>query len=246
MSDTVDPRGNGRRCVSLCRSTRETTVLLRLDVDGYRSPATREERIRVFSGIGFLDHLLSVLAFHAGWSLELRCRGDLNVDDHHSAEDCALLLGAALCRALAAGPTVERFGWAYAPLDEALARAVVDVSGRPFPRIALGLSGGRLGGLGADNVEHVLSSFAVAAGMTIHVDVERGVNDHHRAEAAFKALALALRRATTPTDGASEGSTKGSVALETLDDSAFERAWEGLDGTTGPGRGPGEDGGGTR
>jgi imidazoleglycerol-phosphate dehydratase len=152
-------------------------------------------RADVATGIGFLDHLLTALARHARWDLTLRCRGDLAVDDHHTAEDCALALGQALDRALGERRGIRRFGSGVAPLDEALARAVVDLSGRPFADVNLGLRRERLGTLSCENVGHVVRSLAAAARACVHLDVLKGENDHHRAEAAFKALALALREA---------------------------------------------------
>jgi imidazoleglycerol-phosphate dehydratase len=184
------------------RQTSETEVTLALTLEG-------EGRAEVETGIGFLDHLLSALARHARFDLKLVCRGDLHVDDHHTAEDCALALGTALDRALGERRGIARFGYAYAPLDEALARAVVDLSGRAVVRVELGLTRERLGELACENVGHVLSSMACAARTTLHVDVLHGSNDHHRAEAAFKAVALALRQAVT-LDGTGEiPSTKG-------------------------------------
>jgi imidazoleglycerol phosphate dehydratase HisB len=188
------------RTTTLERQTRETTIRLDLNLDGSR-------QVRVDTGIGFLDHLLTALAFHAGWDLELACEGDLQVDDHHTAEDCALALGRAVRQAMGEAP-VTRFGSAFAPLDEALARAVVDLSGRPWPEVELGLEREMLGGLATENVGHVLRSFAIELRAAVHVDVLKGANDHHRAEAAFKALALALRHALTPAPGGIP-STKG-------------------------------------
>lgn len=194
MSDTGQGRDGGpvttggARTAAVERRTRETAIELTLVLDGRGD-------VDVGTGIGFLDHLLGTLAFHARWDLRLRCQGDLHVDDHHSAEDCGLALGEAVDRALGARGGIARFGSAYAPLDEALARAVVDLSGRPFAEVELGLSRPMIGTLAAENVGHVLRSFATAARATVHVDVLRGANDHHRAEAAFKALALALRAA---------------------------------------------------
>jgi len=195
-----------RRTAEIDRSTKETTIRGRLCLDG-------ERRITVKTGIGFLDHMLSALAFHAGWDLELECRGDLVVDDHHTAEDCALAVGAAIDQALGDRDGIARFGWAFAPLDEALARAVVDLSGRPWPEIDLGLGREAIGGLACENMVHVLTSLAMSAKAAVHVDVLRGANDHHRAEAAFKALALALRQATVPA-GSGVPSTKGSLGGE--------------------------------
>lgn len=174
------------------RQTRETRVRVELDLDGSGA-------VEVRTGVGFLDHLLTALAFHAGWDLELGCDGDLGVDDHHTAEDCALAVGEAVDRALGERAGIARFGSAHAPLDEALARAVVDLSGRPWPEVHLGLERETLGGLATENVRHVVVSLAVALRAAVHVDVLRGANDHHRAEAAFKALALALRQALAAT-----------------------------------------------
>jgi imidazoleglycerol-phosphate dehydratase len=178
---------NARRA-QVERRTAETTVVVALDLDGGGHADVR-------TGIGFLDHLLTALARHARLDLTLRCDGDLHVDDHHSAEDAALAFGEALDRALGDRRGIARFGWALAPLDEALARVAVDLSGRPFADVNLGLTRGALGTLSAENVPHVLRSFATAARLTLHADVLKGDHDHHRAEAAFKAVALALRQA---------------------------------------------------
>jgi imidazoleglycerol phosphate dehydratase HisB len=190
------------RTAEITRTTRETTIELTLDLDGGGEAA-------IATGIGFLDHMLTSLAHHAGWTLRLRCTGDLEVDDHHTAEDCALVLGQAIRQAAGERP-VARFGSAHAPLDEALARVVVDLSGRPWPEIHLGLTRERLGELACENVAHVFTSLAMAMRAALHVDVLRGANDHHRAEAAFKALALALRQALTPVAGEVR-STKGTL-----------------------------------
>lgn len=192
------------RSASVERVTRETRLRIDLDLDG-------AGRADVRSGIGFLDHMLVTLAHHARFDLKLHCTGDLHVDDHHTSEDCALGLGEALDRALGDRRGVRRFGHAYAPLDEALARAVVDLSGRPFARVDLGLRRERLGELATENLGHALRSLATAARLTLHVELLRGENDHHRAEAAFKATALALRAAVALDARAGDGvpSTKG-------------------------------------
>ena len=189
------------RKTQLKRKTGETDISITLDLDG-------AGKTKIATGIGFLDHLLTALARHAHVDLTLNCRGDLDVDDHHSAEDCALALGAAIDKALGDRRGVARFGYAYAPLDDALARAVVDLSGRPSAEVHLDLGRFDINGLACENIGHVISSLAVAARATVHVDVLRGSNDHHRAEAAFKALALALRQAVAR-DGTSVRSTKG-------------------------------------
>jgi len=191
-----------KRRAAVRRETAETRIAATLDLDG-------EGRAAVRTGLGFYDHLLTACARHGGFDLELTCEGDLEVDDHHTVEDCALALGAAIDEALGERRGIARFGFAYAPLDEALARAVVDLSGRPFAAVDLGLRGLRLGELAAENIDHALRSLAVAARATLHVDVLRGMNDHHRAEAAFKALALALRMAVAATGSALVPSTKG-------------------------------------
>lgn len=184
------------------RKTKETDITLKLNIDGAGVA-------EVATGIGFLDHLLTTLAKHARFDLSLSCRGDLHIDDHHTAEDCALALGAAIDQALGERVGIARFGSAYAPLDEALARAVIDLSGRPYAYVELGLKRDALGGLACENIGHVLRSLATAARATLHVDCLRGENDHHRAEAAFKACALALRQAVARTGEESVPSTKG-------------------------------------
>ena len=191
-----------KRTAAVERITKETTVNVTLALDGTGQG-------EVSTGIGFLDHLLETLARHAAFDVTLACKGDLRVDDHHTAEDCALALGDALDRALGERRGVTRFGSAFAPLDEALARAVVDLSGRPYSAVDLGLRRESIGGLACENVAHVLRSLAVAARLTLHVDVLRGENDHHRAEAAFKAVALALRQAVAPSGTDAVPSTKG-------------------------------------
>jgi imidazoleglycerol-phosphate dehydratase len=221
--EEAGPSARRGRRAALRRKSRETEVLVDLDLDP-GSPSAE-----IDSGLGFLDHLLTSLATHAGWRLALVCRGDLEVDDHHSAEDCALALGEALARTLAKGGSPRRFGSAYAPLDEALARAVVDISGRPYCRAELGLSNARLGELEGENVGHFLVSLATAARITLHVDVLAGENAHHKAEAAFKALALALREAcaqagAAAVDSSSPESTKGSVILEEMPQSDWAAA----------------------
>ncbi|MGH6945423.1 MAG: imidazoleglycerol-phosphate dehydratase HisB [Geminicoccaceae bacterium] len=176
------------RAAAVSRKTQETAIRLELALDG-------SGRAGVASGIGFLDHMLVSLARHARFDLTLKCEGDLEVDDHHTIEDCGLALGQALDQALGERRGIARFGSAFAPLDEALARAVVDLSGRPCAVVDLGLTRESLGGLACENVAHFFGSLATTGRMALHLDVLRGANDHHRAEAAFKATALALRQA---------------------------------------------------
>jgi len=194
------------RKATIERKTKETEITVTLDLDG-----TGQADIQ--TGIGFLDHLLDALARHGRFDIELRCKGDVHIDDHHTAEDCGLALGAVIREALGDRVGIARFGSAYAPLDDGLARAVVDISGRPFAAIDLGLTRERLGELSCENIPHVLSSLATAAELTLHVDVLKGDNDHHRAEAAFKAFALALRAAVRPSGFDDVPSTKGTIGV---------------------------------
>lgn len=196
-----DTPGAVARTAVVERRTRETRVEVRLALDG-------DGAARIATGIGFLDHLLEQVALHGGLDLTVRCDGDLHVDDHHTAEDVALTLGQALDRALGDRAGLTRFGWAYVPLEEALARAVVDLAARPFAAVRLALTRDRLGSLSCENVPHVLRSLAMAGRFTLHVEALDGDNDHHRAEAAFKALGLALR-AAVERRGEHVASTKG-------------------------------------
>ncbi|KAJ1785991.1 imidazoleglycerol-phosphate dehydratase, partial [Coemansia sp. RSA 2399] len=195
------------RTATIERKTNETDIKISLEI-GTLGSAT-EQTISIDTGIGFLDHMYHALAKHGSWSLTLACKGDLYIDDHHTAEDTAIALGMAFKQALGEPRGIKRYGHAYCPLDEALARAVVDISGRPYAAIDLGLKREKIGALSCEMIPHVLQSFATAAGITLHVDVLKGDNDHHRAESAFKALAVALREAVTRTGSNDVPSTKG-------------------------------------
>lgn len=190
------------RSAKVERQTGETDVRVELVLDG-------EGHADVETGIGFLDHMLTALARHGRFDLQLSCEGDLEVDDHHTAEDTALALGAAFDKALGERRGIHRFGHAFAPLDEALARVVVDLSGRPSAHVDIGFRRERIGDIATENLSHFFASLAATARMTLHVDLLKGENDHHRAEAAFKALALALRQAVTVEGPAEVPSTKG-------------------------------------
>ena len=193
----------GRR-VTVARRTRETTVTVTLDLDGSGTA-------RVATGVGFYDHLLTSFAHHALFDLEIDAAGDLEVDEHHTVEYVALVLGAALAEALGDRAGIRRFGDAAVPMDESLATAVVDIGGRPYAVIDLPFTGERVGALPLQLVEHVLESFARTSGTTLHLR-GAGRNDHHLAEAAFKALARALREACEPDPRrAGVASTKGAL-----------------------------------
>lgn len=181
-----DKDSEATRHATFERRTGETSLRVVIDLDG-------SGKARMSSGLAFLDHMLTQLSVHGHFDLEVMAAGDLEVDDHHTVEDTALSLGYAFARALGDKSGIRRFGSAYAPLDEALARVVVDWSGRPYAVTELLLQREQIGQVSTENISHFFHSFAVAAGMTLHVDVLRGVNDHHRIEAAFKAFALALR-----------------------------------------------------
>lgn len=189
------------RTANVERKTKETEISLSLNIDGTGVS-------EISTGIGFLDHMLTALSKHGRIDLTLSCKGDLHVDDHHSVEDCGIVLGQAVKAALGDLRGIARYGYAYAPLDESLSRAVVDISGRPFADVNLSLQREQIGNLSCEMLPHFLSSFATSAAITLHVDVLKGKNDHHRAESAFKALALALR-AAIKREGTDIPSTKG-------------------------------------
>ena len=201
---TLDVLERDARRVRVTRRTRETEVTIALDLDG-------TGRADVSTGIGFYDHLLSSLAHHGLFDLEVRATGDLHVDEHHTVEDVALVLGSALAEALGDRAGIRRFGDSAVPMDEALATAVIDVGGRPYAVIDLPFRGERAGALPLQLVDHALEAFARTAGATLHVRGS-GRNDHHLAEAAFKALGRALREACEPDPRRSGvASTKGSL-----------------------------------
>jgi imidazoleglycerol phosphate dehydratase HisB len=154
--------------------------------------------------------MLGTLARHGRFDLELVANGDTDVDDHHTVEDCAIVLGRALDQALGDRAGIARFGYSYAPLDESLCRAVVDLSGRPWPEISIDFSRETIGDVATENIVHFMRSLAVEARMSLHLDLIRGDNDHHKAESAFKALALALRAAVSEA-GDGVPSTKGTL-----------------------------------
>jgi imidazoleglycerol-phosphate dehydratase len=192
------------RRATVRRETRETTVAVTLALDG-----TGEADVA--TGIGFLDHLLTSLAHHGLFDLEIRATGDLEVDEHHTTEDVALVLGSAFAEAFGDRAGIRRFGDASVPMDESVATAVLDVGGRPYAVIDLPFRGERVGTLPTQLIEHALEAFARTSGTTLHLRGS-GRNDHHLAEAVFKALARALRAACEPDPRRSGvASTKGTL-----------------------------------
>ncbi len=194
-----------QRTASVSRKTTETQTLVKVNLDGTGVAD-------ISTGIGFLDHMLTALAVHGRLDLELQCTGDLDVDDHHTAEDTAILLGQAIDQALGNRAGIVRFATAFAPLDESLAQCVIDLSGRPAPVVDLGLRRDMIGQIACENITHWFQTLAINLKASLHIDVLRGENDHHRAEAAFKALALALRNAVALDDRpVGVPSTKGTL-----------------------------------
>jgi imidazoleglycerol-phosphate dehydratase len=181
----VDHRSARRASVS--RSTKETEVRVELALDGSGSAS-------IATGIGFYDHMLTAFAHHGLFDLSVQASGDLAVDEHHTVEDVALVLGAAFNEALADRSGIRRYGDAAVPMDESVATAVVDVGGRPYAVVDLPFRGARVGALPLQLVEHALEAFARTSGTTLHVR-GTGRNDHHLCEAAFKALGRAMRAA---------------------------------------------------
>lgn len=194
-----------RRCC-LERNTGETRIVLDLNLDG-------QGLGEVQTGIGFLDHLWTSFAKHSRFDLSLRCEGDLHVDDHHTAEDCAICVGQALDQILGERRGIARFGCAYVPMDETLVRAVVDLSGRAHAELCLEFDRPMIGALATENVRHTLRTLAMSSKSTLHVDLLRGRNDHHRAEATFKAIARAFAAAVArDKDLRYVPSTKGTLS----------------------------------
>lgn len=187
----------------------EKSILDKTYPDDHASQNTSSQLISIHTGIGFLDHMIHALAKHGGWSLIVECIGDLHIDDHHTTEDVGIALGEAFKQALGQVRGVKRFGTGFAPLDEALSRAVIDLSNRPYAVIELGLKREKIGDLSCEMIPHFLESFAQAAHVTLHVDCIRGFNDHHRAESAFKALAIAIKESISSNGTNEVPSTKG-------------------------------------
>lgn len=195
---------SGPRLAAVRRVTRETDVTVRVSLDGAGEAS-------ISTGVGFYDHLLASLAHHSLLDIEVKATGDLEIDEHHTVEDVALVLGAAIAAALGDRGGIRRFGDASVPMDEAVATAVLDVGGRPYAVLDLPFRSERIGGLSTQLIDHALEAFARTSGSTLHLR-GTGRNDHHLAEAAFKALARALRVACEPDPRRSGvASTKGTL-----------------------------------
>lgn len=191
-----------KRTAKVRRDSRETQLECHLSLDA--SGATR-----VDSGLPFLDHMLEQTARYAGFALEMSGRGDIEIDEHHLTEDAGIVFGQAVSQALGDRVGIVRFGSAYAPLDEALSRVVIDLCKRPYCEVNdQGKLRGRSGSFAVENLVEFFRAFSIHAGATLHVDYIRGRDRHHIAESMFKALGLALREAVTM-GGAGVPSTKG-------------------------------------
>ncbi len=192
------------RTSTVNRTTKETDIEVSVDLDGTGST-------HIETGVGFFDHLLTSLGHHSLIDLDIRCVGDLEIDDHHSVEDTAIVLGEALAEALGDRSGIQRYGDATVPMDEAIATCAIDVGGRPYAVIDVPLRQAMIVNLSTQNLPHALEAFARSAGLTLHLTAS-GANDHHVAEAAFKALARALRAAVSIDDRRTGvASTKGST-----------------------------------
>jgi imidazoleglycerol-phosphate dehydratase len=189
------------RKADVTRNSKETKLRARLDIDG-------QGRVKVATGLAFLDHMLEQVARYGGFDLSFRGSGDVQVDTHHLVEDAGIVLGQALSQALGDRAGITRFSSAYAPLDESLARVVVDLGKRPFLSYNVPLRG-RIGTMESEVLEEFWRALSIHLGATIHVDLIRGRNRHHVAEATFKALGLALRTAMIEGGGPGVPSSKG-------------------------------------
>lgn len=194
------------RTAEITRKTKETDITVLIDLDG-------KGENEISTGIGFFDHMLTALSKHSGIDMKITCKGDLEVDSHHSVEDVGIALGQAVNQALGDKVGIRRYGEARIPMDEALGEAIIDISGRPYIVYNCEYKGDMMGQMETQLVEEFMRSFAYNAGITLHIGCPYGANDHHKAEAMFKALARAIR-AATEIDPRFEGqiiSTKGSL-----------------------------------
>ena len=194
------------RTAAITRTTSETAITLRLDLDGAGVST-------IATGVGFLDHMLTAFARHALFDLDVQAKGDLHIDDHHTTEDVGIVLGQAIAQAIGDKRGIRRFGHAVVPMDEALVDAAVDLSGRPFLAWSVVFGPDKIGAMDTELFQEFFRALAMNALMTLHVTQRAGANAHHVAEACFKAVARAMRAATEP-DPRAAGvvpSTKGSL-----------------------------------
>ena len=189
------------RTAKIERKTKETDITLTVDLDG-------KGQVSIDTGIGFFDHMLTALAVHSGVDMTVKCKGDLNVDGHHSVEDIGICLGKAFAEALGDKSGIARYGSAYVPMDESLAFCSLDISGRAFLVFNAIFSDDRIGEFDTCLAEEFFRAFAFNAGITLHIRQEYGKNDHHICEAIFKAVAHALKQALA-SNGGGVLSTKG-------------------------------------
>jgi imidazoleglycerol-phosphate dehydratase len=194
------------RSAEVTRNTLETQITVKMNLDGAGKSAFR-------TGVPFLEHMLDQVARHGLIDLDIEGEGDLHIDAHHTAEDIGITLGQAFTKALGDKKGIRRYGHAYVPLDEALSRVVIDLSGRPGLEFHVEFTRARIGDFDVDLFREFFQGFVNHAGVTLHVDCLRGVNAHHQAETVFKAFGRALRMAVEadPRMGDSLPSTKGSL-----------------------------------
>ena len=194
------------RTATRTRKTAETSVNVTIDLDGTGVSDCR-------TGVGFLDHMLDQIARHALVDLTVAAEGDLHIDDHHTVEDVGITLGQALAEALGDKRGIRRYGSALLPMDETLVRAALDLSGRPFLVWKVTFATPKIGTFDTELVREFFTAFAMNGGITLHVELKRGVNSHHIAEAAFKAVARSLREAVEPDPRKADEipSTKGAL-----------------------------------
>ena len=181
------------RKAEIARKTKETDITLTLDLDGGNR--------QIDTGIGFFDHMLGAFAVHGGFGLSIRCKGDLQVDGHHTVEDCGIVLGQAIAQCLGDKAGIARFGQAFVPMDEALGFCALDISGRPYLVFDAPMPQPMCGQYDTCLTVEFMRALAVNAGLTLHLKCEYGDNAHHITEALYKALARALRQAVAVTGG---------------------------------------------
>ncbi len=205
-SSALVPSSNTDRIAEVTRNTAETRISVRINLDG-----TGQSQLS--TGIGFFDHMLEQIARHGLIDLEVDCAGDLHIDGHHTVEDVGITLGQAVARAIGDKKGLRRYGHAYVPLDEALTRVVIDLSGRPGLELHIPFTSGMIGGFDTQLTHEFFQGFVNHAGATLHIDNLRGVNAHHQCETAFKGFARALRVAVErdPRSANIIPSTKGSL-----------------------------------